>query len=210
MWANRPAEAQTACMKAHYLLTSSVISVRAAHASSFPNLWSMRSTAWWVNGTGAASPPKLPKRSLLRRLQQINALEGVAGAWKDKDHPELKSGADHWVKALRKDSERRLHKTPTVEKCRDDDRCSRHRPRAHSPDRQRRRLPNERTDAPSPSRRVDDLTFVAPARALWHPDVTGLLTAIPPHRGQAVLVFEWRRPAAAVERRWRALALRVD
>jgi metal-responsive CopG/Arc/MetJ family transcriptional regulator len=47
----------------------------------------------------------------LRRLQQINALEGAAGAWKDKDHPELKAGAAHWVKELRKESERRLHKT---------------------------------------------------------------------------------------------------
>lgn len=46
----------------------------------------------------------------LRRLQQINALEGVAGAWKDKDHPELKAGAARWVRELRKESERRLHK----------------------------------------------------------------------------------------------------
>jgi metal-responsive CopG/Arc/MetJ family transcriptional regulator len=47
----------------------------------------------------------------LRRLQQIRALEGVAGAWKDRDHPELKVGAARWVKELRKESERRLHKT---------------------------------------------------------------------------------------------------
>jgi len=46
----------------------------------------------------------------LRRLQQIRALEGVAGAWKDKNHPELKAGANQWVKGLRKESERRLHK----------------------------------------------------------------------------------------------------
>jgi hypothetical protein len=46
----------------------------------------------------------------LRRLQQIKALEGAAGAWRDKDHPELKGGADRWVKELRKESERRLHK----------------------------------------------------------------------------------------------------
>ena len=32
----------------------------------------------------------------LRRLQQIKALENVAGAWRDKDHPELKMGAAHW------------------------------------------------------------------------------------------------------------------
>jgi metal-responsive CopG/Arc/MetJ family transcriptional regulator len=46
----------------------------------------------------------------LRRLQQIRALEGVAGAWKDKDHPELKLGAARWVKELRKESQRHLHK----------------------------------------------------------------------------------------------------
>ncbi len=47
----------------------------------------------------------------LRRLQQIKALENVDGAWKDKDHPELKVGAAHWVKELRKESERQLHRT---------------------------------------------------------------------------------------------------
>ena len=47
----------------------------------------------------------------LRRLQQIKALEGAAGSWKDKDHPELKAGAAHWVRELRKESKRRLHKT---------------------------------------------------------------------------------------------------
>jgi Arc/MetJ-type ribon-helix-helix transcriptional regulator len=47
----------------------------------------------------------------LRRLQQIRALENVAGAWKDKDHPELKMGAARWVKELRKESDRQLHKT---------------------------------------------------------------------------------------------------
>jgi hypothetical protein len=47
----------------------------------------------------------------LRRLQQIRALEDVAGAWKDKDHPELKSGAASWVRALREESDRRLYGT---------------------------------------------------------------------------------------------------
>jgi metal-responsive CopG/Arc/MetJ family transcriptional regulator len=47
----------------------------------------------------------------LRRLQQIKALENVDGAWKDKDHPELKVGAAHWVKELRKESERQMQKT---------------------------------------------------------------------------------------------------
>jgi metal-responsive CopG/Arc/MetJ family transcriptional regulator len=48
----------------------------------------------------------------LRRLQQIKVLEGVAGSWKDKDHPELKAGAAKWVRELRKENERRLRKTP--------------------------------------------------------------------------------------------------
>lgn len=46
----------------------------------------------------------------LRRLQQIRALENVAGAWKDKHHPELKAGAARWVKELRKESDQRLHR----------------------------------------------------------------------------------------------------
>jgi hypothetical protein len=44
----------------------------------------------------------------LRRLRQIKALEGAAGAWKDKDHPELCRGAAQWVRELRKESDRRL------------------------------------------------------------------------------------------------------
>lgn len=46
----------------------------------------------------------------LRRLRQIQALDGAAGGWKDKDHPELDGGAARWVKSLRKESDRRLHK----------------------------------------------------------------------------------------------------
>ena len=46
----------------------------------------------------------------LRRLQQIRALENVTGAWKDKDHPELKGGAASWVKQIRKQSDQRLKK----------------------------------------------------------------------------------------------------
>jgi metal-responsive CopG/Arc/MetJ family transcriptional regulator len=51
----------------------------------------------------------------LRRLQQINALEGAVGAWKDKAHPELREGAAKWVKALRRESDRRLEKLPIVD-----------------------------------------------------------------------------------------------
>ena len=37
----------------------------------------------------------------LRRFQQIKGLEGAAGAWKDKNHPELRGGAAQWVRKLR-------------------------------------------------------------------------------------------------------------
>ena len=42
------------------------------------------------------------------RLRQLKALDDVAGAWKDKDHPELKDGAAKWVKKLRRENERRF------------------------------------------------------------------------------------------------------
>jgi len=47
----------------------------------------------------------------LMRLRQIKALEGAAGAWKDKDHPELRQGAAKWVKKLRSEYDRRFEKT---------------------------------------------------------------------------------------------------
>jgi hypothetical protein len=47
----------------------------------------------------------------LMRLRQLKALDAAAGAWKDKDHPELKQGSAKWVKELRGENERRLHKT---------------------------------------------------------------------------------------------------
>jgi hypothetical protein len=34
----------------------------------------------------------------------------VAGAWKDKDHPELKQGAATWVRKTRQETERRFQK----------------------------------------------------------------------------------------------------
>jgi len=46
----------------------------------------------------------------LMRLRQIKALDGAAGAWKDKDHRELKQGAAIWVRQLRRESERRFQK----------------------------------------------------------------------------------------------------
>jgi hypothetical protein len=42
----------------------------------------------------------------LTRLRQIRAIEKAAGAWKDKDHPELHRGADRWVRKMRRESER--------------------------------------------------------------------------------------------------------
>jgi hypothetical protein len=44
----------------------------------------------------------------LMRLRQIKALKAAAGAWKDKDHPELKQGSVKWVQKLRQESERRF------------------------------------------------------------------------------------------------------
>jgi hypothetical protein len=44
------------------------------------------------------------------RLRQLKALDAVAGAWKDKDHPELKQGAAKWVKKIRQETERRFQK----------------------------------------------------------------------------------------------------
>jgi len=44
----------------------------------------------------------------LMRLRQVEALKAAAGAWKDKDHPELKQGAAKWVRKLRQETERRF------------------------------------------------------------------------------------------------------
>jgi hypothetical protein len=46
----------------------------------------------------------------LQRLRQIKALEIAAGAWSDKDHPELKNGSSSWVKKMRQENERRVRK----------------------------------------------------------------------------------------------------
>ena len=44
----------------------------------------------------------------LMRLRQIKALKAAAGAWKDKDHPELKGGSLKWVQKVRREGERRF------------------------------------------------------------------------------------------------------
>ena len=46
----------------------------------------------------------------LMRLRQIKALKAAAGAWKDKDHPELKGGAAKWVSKMRSQDEKRFQK----------------------------------------------------------------------------------------------------
>ena len=46
----------------------------------------------------------------LMRLRQVAALKAAAGAWKDKDHPELSQGSAQWVRKLRQESERRFKK----------------------------------------------------------------------------------------------------
>jgi hypothetical protein len=46
----------------------------------------------------------------LTRRRQLAALDAAAGAWKDKDHPELKQGAAQWVRKLRRENERRFRK----------------------------------------------------------------------------------------------------
>ena len=47
------------------------------------------------------------EKELMRR-RQIEALKAAAGAWKDKDHPELKKGSASWVRKMRQESERRF------------------------------------------------------------------------------------------------------
>ena len=48
----------------------------------------------------------------LARLRQLRALQAAAGAWKDKDHPELKRGAGRWIKKMRRESDRKLRQAP--------------------------------------------------------------------------------------------------
>ncbi|HZT31081.1 MAG TPA: hypothetical protein VFA33_14430 [Bryobacteraceae bacterium] len=52
------------------------------------------------------------EKELMRR-RQLAALDAAAGAWKDKDHPELKEGAARWVRKLRRENERRVRKAST-------------------------------------------------------------------------------------------------
>jgi Arc/MetJ-type ribon-helix-helix transcriptional regulator len=44
----------------------------------------------------------------VRRLRMLKALEEASGAWKDKDHPELRDGAAKYVEKVRKEDEKRF------------------------------------------------------------------------------------------------------
>ena len=46
----------------------------------------------------------------LKRLRQLKALQAAAGSWKDKNHPELKSGAVSYVNTLRQQNEKEFQK----------------------------------------------------------------------------------------------------
>jgi hypothetical protein len=46
----------------------------------------------------------------VRRLRMLKALEEAAGAWNDKDHPELKGGAAKYVAKIRKQDEKRFRR----------------------------------------------------------------------------------------------------
>jgi hypothetical protein len=50
---------------------------------------------------------EVARDEILRRKQR-NALRKSAGAWKDKDHPELKHGSAAWVNRMRAESEERF------------------------------------------------------------------------------------------------------
>ena len=49
-------------------------------------------------------------RKELLLARQKEALRLAAGSWRDKDHPELKSGTSAWVRKLRRESEARFKK----------------------------------------------------------------------------------------------------
>lgn len=46
----------------------------------------------------------------LMRYRQLAAIDTAAGAWKDKDHPELKQGAAKYISKLRWQDEKRFQK----------------------------------------------------------------------------------------------------
>ena len=49
-------------------------------------------------------------RDEITRLRQRSALKAAAGAWKNEDHPELRSGSAAWVRKIRAESKARLQR----------------------------------------------------------------------------------------------------
>jgi hypothetical protein len=50
-------------------------------------------------------------RAIKREIQRLNyimAVRETAGAWEEKDHPELKDGSGNWVRKLRDEDKKRL------------------------------------------------------------------------------------------------------
>jgi hypothetical protein len=43
-------------------------------------------------------------------LRMLNAIKEASGAWKDKDHPQLKGGAAKYVEKFRKEDEKRFER----------------------------------------------------------------------------------------------------
>ena len=76
---------------------------------SFPTNWPGTLTLWWVAVNAAAFLTQAAQRELMR-LRQLKALESAAGAWKNKDHPELKGGAARYISKTRKLDEERSEK----------------------------------------------------------------------------------------------------
>jgi Arc/MetJ-type ribon-helix-helix transcriptional regulator len=46
----------------------------------------------------------------VRRLRMLKAIEEAGGAWKDKDHPELKGGPARYVEKIRREDEKRFER----------------------------------------------------------------------------------------------------
>ena len=49
-------------------------------------------------------------RRELKRRTMLAALERAEGAWKIAEHPELKGGADRWVRRQRQEAEQRFRR----------------------------------------------------------------------------------------------------
>ena len=49
------------------------------------------------------------EKELMRR-RQLKALQAAAGAWKDKDHPELEQGVARHISTMRRQDEKRFQK----------------------------------------------------------------------------------------------------